>query len=344
MYLIAAALAAVTRFVGLGAKTDNGTPLFDEKHYVPQAWQILQSTDNVLSPGIEDNPGYGLVVHPPVAKQVIAIGEWLFGYNAWGWRFMSALAGVAIVLLLMDIVRRISKSELAVAIVGLYAICDGVLFVSSRVGMLDIIQTVFIIAAVWALVIDNERTQRRLTQWQLADDTTPSILGPYLSYRWWRLAAGVLFGLALGVKWSGVYYIAVFGLWSVFSDLLARRRAGIRRPMLGALVRDTLPALRDLVAVSIGVYLLSWRSWFAQETSVYRHIPADQRELPPFTGWLPDAIQNYIHYQASVLKFHAEANNIQWTPSSMGIKTLGVAHIVAADAVLLLRYHLFRRP
>ena len=309
IYVIVGILAGITRFVRLGAKTDHGTPLFDEKHYVPQAWQLLQSTGDPISPGIEDNPGFGLVVHPPVAKQVLAIGEWIFGYNAWGWRFMSALAGVAVVLLLMDIVRRISNSALAVAIVGIYAVCDGVLFVSSRVGMLDIIQTLFIIGAVWALVIDNEHTKRQLAQWQLdstGSNAAKSIFGPYLSYRWWRLSAGVLLGLSLGVKWSGLYYIAVFGLWSVFSDLNARRNAGVRRPILGALFRDTLPALRDLVVVSIGVYLLSWRSWFAEETSVYRHIPADKRELPPFTGWLPDTIQNYIHYQASVLKFHAE--------------------------------------
>ena len=57
------------RFIGLDRPTDGGTPVFDEKHYVPQAWQMLRNG------GVEDNPGYELVVHPPLGKQLIAIGE-----------------------------------------------------------------------------------------------------------------------------------------------------------------------------------------------------------------------------------------------------------------------------
>ena len=59
-------LAAVTRFLILNSPTDAGTPIFDEKHYAPQAWQVLHNH------GVEDNPGFGLVVHPPVGKQLIA--------------------------------------------------------------------------------------------------------------------------------------------------------------------------------------------------------------------------------------------------------------------------------
>jgi dolichyl-phosphate-mannose-protein mannosyltransferase len=36
-------LAAVTRFLNLGSPTDAGTPIFDEKHYAPQAWQVLHN-------------------------------------------------------------------------------------------------------------------------------------------------------------------------------------------------------------------------------------------------------------------------------------------------------------
>jgi dolichyl-phosphate-mannose--protein O-mannosyl transferase len=78
-------LAAATRFINLGSPTDAGTPIFDEKHYAPQAWQMLHNH------GVEDNPGFGLVVHPPVGKQLIAIGEAIFGYNGLGWRFTGAL-------------------------------------------------------------------------------------------------------------------------------------------------------------------------------------------------------------------------------------------------------------
>ena len=64
-----ALVAASVRFAGLGSPTDGGTPVFDEKHYVPQAWQMLRNG------GVEDNPGFELVVHPPLGKQLIALGE-----------------------------------------------------------------------------------------------------------------------------------------------------------------------------------------------------------------------------------------------------------------------------
>ena len=305
VFAILAMLAAVSRFVGLTRPTDNGTPIFDEKHYVPQAWQILRSAADPVAGGIEDNPGFGLVVHPPVAKQIIAIGEWLFGYTPLGWRFMSAVAGVLVVLAVMDITRRLSRSTQAAAIAGVLAIADGVLFVSSRVGMLDMIQTVFIVGAAWALTVDRDSVARRLAAAPPAATPLSDALGPPLPWRWWRFAAGIMLGLALGVKWSGLYYMAAFGLLSVFADLVDRRRAGAGKPTLGALARDTLPALGHIVAVPLGVYLLSWRSWFAEETSVYRHIgPAERDTGIPGTGWLPESIQNWLHYQRGVLEFH----------------------------------------
>ena len=72
---IIAVLAFITRFAGLRAPVSEGTPVFDEKHYVPQAWDMVTSWHNLFLGGIESNPGYGLVVHPPLAKQIVALSE-----------------------------------------------------------------------------------------------------------------------------------------------------------------------------------------------------------------------------------------------------------------------------
>ena len=85
---ILTAVAAVLRFWQLGYRTDGGTPIFDEKYYALNSWEVLNNG------GYEANPGYGVVVHPPLGKQLIAIGEWLFGYNGLGWRFTTAVCGV----------------------------------------------------------------------------------------------------------------------------------------------------------------------------------------------------------------------------------------------------------
>ncbi|HUE35010.1 MAG TPA: phospholipid carrier-dependent glycosyltransferase, partial [Mycobacterium sp.] len=149
-------LATVTRFLNLGSPTDGGTPVFDEKHYAPQAWQVLHNR------GVEDNPGFGLVVHPPVGKQLIAIGEAIFGYNGVGWRFTGALLGVVMVTLAVRIVRRISRSTLVGAIAGVLLICDGVSFVAARTALLDGLLTFFVVAAFGALIVDRDQVRQRM--------------------------------------------------------------------------------------------------------------------------------------------------------------------------------------
>ena len=89
--IIIALIAAVTRLWDLTHPTDKGTPVFDEKHYAPQGWQVLHGGN-----WIEDNPAYGLVVHPPVGKWMLAAGQAVFGYGPMGWRIMPALCGIAI--------------------------------------------------------------------------------------------------------------------------------------------------------------------------------------------------------------------------------------------------------
>ena len=51
----------------------------------------------------------------------------------------------------------------------------------------------------------------------------------------WRWAAGVCLGLACATKWTGVYYIAAFGLMVVLWDFGARRAAGVRQPYAGTI-------------------------------------------------------------------------------------------------------------
>ena len=304
--LVIAALALITRFVALQYPTASGTPIFDEKHCVPQAWDMVRSWDNLFIGGIESNPGYGLVVHPPLAKQLIAVSEQIFGYTPLGWRTMAALFGVGTALLIMALARQLSNSTVVATIAGLIAVCDGVLLVSSRFGMLDIFQVFFIVAAAWALVHDHKQVHQRLDDAWRAGLLNDATFGPRFGFRWWRFSAGVFLGLALAVKWSGLYYLMFFGLASVFADLWLRRRYGVRRYVLGALVRDTPPALASLVAVPAALYVWSWRAWFTSETAVYRHAATDGTiEAGSWLHLLPDALTSWLYYHLSVLEFHA---------------------------------------
>ena len=196
--------------------------------------------------GVEDNPGFGLVVHPPVGKQLIAIGEAIFGYNGLGWRFTGALLGVVLVALVARTVRRISRSTLVGGIAGVLLVADGVTFVASRTALLDGFQVFFIVAAFGALIVDRDEVRERMHNALLDGRIDETPWGPRLGVRWWRFGAGVLLGLACATKWSGLYFVMFFGLMSVAFDVAARRQYRVPRPWLGAVRRDVGPAaVRD---------------------------------------------------------------------------------------------------
>ncbi|MGL4305742.1 MAG: dolichyl-phosphate-mannose--protein mannosyltransferase [Mycobacteriaceae bacterium] len=301
--LFITAIAAITRFANLNYPTDGGTPVFDEKHYAPQGWQVLTGG------WIEDNPGYGLVVHPPIGKLLIAFGEGIFGYNGWGWRFSSALAGTILVLLVVRIVRRLTRSTLTGAIAGILLIVDGVTFVVSRTALLDIFLVLFVTAAFGALIVDRDRMRERMHHVLVEGRITDSNFGPRLGVRWWRFGAGVLLGLGFACKWSGLYFIVFFGLLSVGFDIANRRAYGVRRPWLGTLIRDAGPALYALTLIPFLVYLASYWSWFASETGVNRHAVGQQIGVDGTWSFIPAPLRSLWYHSSHVLEFHSQLTN-----------------------------------
>lgn len=294
--LVLTVIAGLVRLWRLGHATDEGTPIFDEKHYVPQAWQMLRNG------GYEDNPGYELVAHPPIGKHLIAIGEWLFGYTPWGWRISAALAGTLMVLLIIRITRRMTRSTLLGALAGVLLICDGLSHVQARVGMLDIFHAMFVLAAFGCLLVDRDQVRARMGLAVTEARIDDSRFGPRLGFRWWRFGAGLMLGLACGVKWSGIYYVLAFGLLTVAWDVLARRTAGVRRPWVGTLVRDVGPALASLLVLPLAVYFASWAGWYASETATDRHAVSTAEDVG--FAFLPDMWRSLLYYHFNVLEFH----------------------------------------
>jgi len=297
--VVLALVGGVVRFAGVGYPTDGGTPVFDEKHYVPQAWQMLRNG------GVEDNPGYELVVHPPLGKQLIALGQLVFGYDGLGWRAAAALAGTIAILLIVRVARRLTGSTLLGGIAGVLLICDGLSHVQSRMGMLDAFAAVFVLAAFAAAVRDRDDVRARMALVVAEGRVGESVFGPRLGVRWWRLAAGVLLGLGCAVKWSGVYWLVAFAALIVFWDVAARRAAGVRRPWSGTAVRDLGPAVWALAVAPVLAYIASWWAWFTSETAIDRHVVGAEVGAGGPWSFLPDALRALWHYSGHVLDFHS---------------------------------------
>ncbi|MDR0482350.1 MAG: phospholipid carrier-dependent glycosyltransferase [Cellulomonadaceae bacterium] len=305
------------------------------------------------------------VVHPQVAKWLIGLGIHLGGgpTDAFAWRIANAVVGILAVVLMARIARRLFSSTAMGLVAGGLMAVDGTAIVHSRTGLLDQYLMFFALVAFGCLLIDRDHAQRRLAA-RLADARvvepalpdrvvepaltsasveTPAghesqepaasslhnalwMYGPGLGFRPWRLAAAVSLGLAIGVKWSGLYFLAGFGLMTVLWDVTARRRAGIQRWFLGGLAKDGVRAFLFMVPTAVAVYVGSWWSWFATPGAYGRQWAADN----PGQGitWLPEALRSFLHYHHDMWNFHTslEAEHpyaanplgwiIQWRPTS----------------------------
>ncbi|BDZ37678.1 hypothetical protein GCM10025863_02920 [Microbacterium suwonense] len=115
--------------------------------------------------------------------------------------------------------------------------------------------------------------------------------GPVLWARPWLIAAGMAFGAATAVKWSGVYALAVFGLYVVVTDALARRRAGIALWPTDAVFRQGPASFLLLVGPALLTYLMSWTGWLLTAGGYDR-----QTDANPFIAlW---------KYHEAILAFH----------------------------------------
>ncbi|SNR41108.1 dolichyl-phosphate-mannose--protein mannosyltransferase [Blastococcus mobilis] len=261
--------------------------LFDEAYYPPQAHELLTW-------GFEYNRGYSFIVHPPLGKWLIAAGEQLFGYNSFGWRFPSAVAGAVAVVVLVRLARRLTGSTLLGLLAGLLLALDGFSFTLSRIGLLDVFLQVFVVSAVACLVVDRDVVRARVR----AMDGVPARIGP----RGWRIAAGFLFGCACAVKWSGVWFLAFFAVLSLFWDRAAWRESGIPHPTRTTIRRGLPGALWSLGVVPVLTYLASFTGWFLGETSQGKAW-AQQHPDTAFP-FVPDALRSLWHEHAQWLEFH----------------------------------------
>jgi dolichyl-phosphate-mannose--protein O-mannosyl transferase len=151
---------------------------FDEVHYVPAARQMLLP----VMPQPMLNP-----MHPPLAKQFIALSIHTFGDVPLGWRYPAVLSGaLAIVAVYLCGLALFAAQGPAIA-ASLLAFFNQMLFVQSRIAMLDIFALTFSLFAIASFL--HGFRQRR----------------PQL----WFALTGLFCGFSIGCKWSGLFVLAV---------------------------------------------------------------------------------------------------------------------------------------
>lgn len=327
--------AIITVVAGVLRFWDLGRPhqlVFDETYYVKQGWSLVQhgvemkptkavqdakSADSLFTMGQWDHGVYGpdvdFVVHPPFGKWMIGGGEWLFGINSsFGWRFAVALTGTLAVFLVARAAWHLFRSAFLANVAAVLMTFEGVNFVMSRTGILDILVMFWALAAFVALLADRERSRRLLAgkvaalkldgKWE--HDSPARRAGPWLGLRPWRWVAGVCLGLGMATKWSDGFYLALFGLMTVWWDLGARRAVGVKRWISATVVKDSLFAMVAIIPIAVGSYLLTWIGWFRSDNGWGRDWgkwnPATQDSgFSPDSSlfaWIPDSLRGLWNY------------------------------------------------
>ena len=257
--IIIATLSLPLRLINLS--TPKGY-VFDEVYYVDGARDFLKFGVEVAGSKPE------FVVHPPVGKWLIAIGIQLFGDNEFGWRFATAIVGVLLILLFARLVHILFFSPLLTAMAAALMAIDGIVLVHSRTALLDLFLTFFVLLAVYL--------------WQ--------------RQRHWYAAIAI--GLALGTKWSALYFLAVMAvisLYRVFTSHSGRE-----------LIKPTSIKLLQYGLIPITIYVSTWTGWFMSERGWNRQ-------------WSSNIFVSLWNYHSQMLGFHTgltEKHSYQANPWS----------------------------
>jgi dolichyl-phosphate-mannose-protein mannosyltransferase len=175
--IIAVVIFFAAHFALLVGVTTPDKFYFDEVHYVPAARQMLEPAPStpLLNP-----------MHPPLAKQLIALSIRSFGDNPLGWRYPGVLFGsLAIVAMYLCGLALFGAQGPAVAS-ALLAFFNQMVFVQSRIAMLDIFALAFGLFAIASFMHGFRKPRPQL----------------------WFGLTGLACGLAMACKWSGLFVLA----------------------------------------------------------------------------------------------------------------------------------------
>ncbi|MBW4646867.1 MAG: phospholipid carrier-dependent glycosyltransferase [Goleter apudmare HA4340-LM2] len=148
--------------------------------------------------------------HPPLSQYIIGIGIWLASHfpfwqepvngltgsmlSPWSYRWLNALTGSFIPLVVAAIAYQISHRRSFALLAGLFTACDGIFLVESRYALNNIYIVIFGLLGQWFLLLalDNQKHRRTL----------------------WLVLAGISFGASAGTKWNGLWFLlGAYFIW-----------------------------------------------------------------------------------------------------------------------------------
>jgi dolichyl-phosphate-mannose-protein mannosyltransferase len=170
---------------------------FDEIYHARTAYELLHRLDPSET------------THPPLGKAIIALGVAAFGMTPFGWRFMGALFGVAMIPLLYLFAHRLFRRTDLAFLAGFLLACDFMHFVQTRIATIDTYGVFFVMLMYFFM---HQYLTRDFWRARTRDLLVPLLL------------SGIAFGLGAASKWSVLYGGAGLAV-VLLASLLYRGRA-----------------------------------------------------------------------------------------------------------------------
>jgi dolichyl-phosphate-mannose-protein mannosyltransferase len=212
---------------------------------------------------------------PPLGKEIIAAGEWLdgayraifqgahgsyadLGFNTFGWRIMSCIFGTLCVPLMYLLALQLWRERWFAIAAATLCCFDGMFFIQSRIGMIDIFPIFFIMLAYTVFLVHLKARSQR--------DSLLTLL-----------LLGVVLGLAIAAKWIALAALASIVFFLAMKPLARRLSLSLEGGdppwRWGLLSGPSLPggaaagaylgtAVVALLAIPLAIYLVSWFPFF----------------------------------------------------------------------------------
>jgi Dolichyl-phosphate-mannose-protein mannosyltransferase/C-terminal four TMM region of protein-O-mannosyltransferase len=250
--------------------------VFDEVYFPVDAYDDVKGIEQCHPTTVDCRFNY-FDPEPPLAKEFIAAGEWGYGwflatfqgakgdyidlgFNTFGWRIASCIFGTLCIPLMYLLARRLWPNRLFAISAATLVCFDGLFFVQSRIGMIDIFPIFFILLAYLLFLVHIQARTYRASMVSLL--ALGVVLGVGIASKWIVLAAwaSIVFLLVLrivlrsfGVAWGPAGW-----------PFLSSGGEDEGRPSQSFWPTYLAVALVAFAVIPLGIYLASWYPFFAR--------------------------------------------------------------------------------
>ena len=215
---------------------------------------------------------------PPLAKELIAVGEvgygwWRahfqgargdyvdLGFNTFGWRIAACIFGTLCIPMMYLFARRLWPKRLFAFAAAVLVCFDGMFFIQSRIGMIDIFPIFFILAAYFAFMVHMQSRTASASLVSLV--ALGVVLGIGIASKWIVLAAWA--SIVFFIFMRAVLYTTDFHVGPPGRSLLSWRRGEMTAIAGGAFWPSYLAvAILALAVIPLAIYVMSWYPFFAR--------------------------------------------------------------------------------